>query len=62
MNLMVSPQKPAAILLCAKLQAAAGQGIEPQFTPPKGAVLPLDEPAISNTLSFAREEFEDGEF
>lgn len=25
---------------------AAGQGLEPQYSPPKGDVLPLDEPAI----------------
>ena len=26
--------------------AAAGQGLEPQYHPPEGCVLPLDEPAI----------------
>src|SRR3989344_6340488 len=29
------------------LTRAAGQGIEPQYHPPKGCVLPLDEPAIT---------------
>jgi hypothetical protein len=28
------------------LKMAAGQGLEPQYLPPEGSVLPLDEPAI----------------
>ena len=28
---------------------AAGQGLEPQYHPPEGCVLPLDEPAIFYT-------------
>ncbi len=28
------------------LKLAAGQGLEPQYSPPKGDVLPLDEPAM----------------
>ena len=27
-------------------KTAAGQGLEPQYLPPEGNVLPLDEPAI----------------
>ena len=30
---------------------AAGQGLEPQYPPPKGGVLPLDEPAISEIVA-----------
>ena len=29
-----------------KSRSAAGQGLEPQYHPPEGCVLPLDEPAI----------------
>lgn len=28
------------------IKLAAGQGLEPQYHPPEGCVLPLDEPAI----------------
>ncbi len=29
---------------------AAGQGLEPQYSPPEGDVLPLDEPAMNSTI------------
>lgn len=28
------------------IPCAAGQGLEPQYHPPEGCVLPLDEPAM----------------
>ena len=31
--------------------AAAGQGFEPRYSPPKGDVLPLDDPAISDNFN-----------
>ena len=31
---------------CVSCEIAAGQGLEPQYHPPEGCVLPLDEPAI----------------
>ena len=31
---------------------AAGQGLEPQYHPPEGCVLPLDEPAKYNKTKF----------
>ncbi len=30
---------------------AAGLGLEPRYSPPKGDVLPLDDPAIKYNLS-----------
>ena len=41
---------PVAIILCldaccVKQIIAAGQGLEPQYHPPEGRVLPLDDPA-----------------
>lgn len=50
-----NPSSPYAALRAALLQyppfqtsfiRAAGQGLEPQYHPPEGCVLPLDEPAI----------------
>lgn len=34
------------------LKLTAGQGIEPQFSPSKGDVLPLDEPAMYHLLKY----------
>ena len=39
---------------------AAGQGLEPQYHPPEGCVLPLDEPAMPSFLSHYAQEGERG--
>jgi hypothetical protein len=33
------------------IQSVAGLGFEPRYSPPKGDVLPLDDPAINANLT-----------
>ena len=48
-----NPKEARRVDRFTQFNVAAGQGLEPQYHPPEGCVLPLDEPAMTRYRSTA---------